>query len=86
LAAVLVRPWRRAALGVALAFAVVLAWWLTLPPSNDREWQPDVARLPTATLDGSLLTMPFARRMRRSGPAPISVGPSHTLIADNPHA
>jgi hypothetical protein len=56
LAAVLVRPWRRAALGVALAFAVVLAWWLTLPPSNDRDWQPDVARLPTATLDGSQLT------------------------------
>ncbi len=56
-AAVLVRPWGRAALGVALAFAVVLGWWLALPPSNDRDWQPDVARLPTATLDGSQLTI-----------------------------
>ena len=54
-AAVLVRPWGRAVLGVFLAFAVVLGWWLVLPPSNDREWQVDVARLPTATLEGSLL-------------------------------
>jgi hypothetical protein len=56
-AAVLVRPWRRAAVAVFVPFAVVLAWWLTIPPSNDRDWQPDVARLPTATLDGSLLTV-----------------------------
>lgn len=56
-AAVLVRPWRRAALAVFLPFAAVLAWWLTLAPSQGRDWQPDVARLPTATLDGSLLTV-----------------------------
>ncbi|MFY9941047.1 MAG: DUF4105 domain-containing protein [Desulfobacterales bacterium] len=48
-------------LGVFLAFAVVLGWWLVLPPSNDREWQVDVARLPTATLEGSLLR---ARNLR----------------------
>ena len=57
MAAVLIRPWRRAALAVFVPFAVVFAWWLTLAPSNDRDWQPDVARLPTATLDGSLLTV-----------------------------
>jgi hypothetical protein len=56
-AAVLVRPWRRAAGAIFVPFAVVLAWWLTIPPSNDRDWQPDVARLPTATFDGSLLTV-----------------------------
>jgi Domain of unknown function (DUF4105) len=42
---------------VFVPFAAVLAWWLTLAPSNDRDWQPDVARLPTATIDGSLLTV-----------------------------
>jgi hypothetical protein len=56
-AAALVRPWRRAAFAVFVAFAAVLAWWLMLAPSNDRDWQPDVARLPAATLDGSLLTV-----------------------------
>jgi len=31
--------------GIAIciaAFVLVLAWWLTLKPSNDRAWQPDV--------------------------------------------
>jgi hypothetical protein len=66
-AAVLVRPWRRAALASFLAFAVVLGWWLTLTPSNDRDWQPDVARLPTATLDGSLLTLSNVRNFAYRG-------------------
>ena len=57
LAAVLVRPWRRAVVAVFVPFAIVLAWWLTLAPSNERDWQPDVARLPAATIDGSLLTI-----------------------------
>ena len=33
-------------------FALVLTWWLTLSPSNDRDWQPDVATLPSATIRG----------------------------------
>jgi hypothetical protein len=52
-----VRPWRRAA-GVLLAgFGLVLVWWLAIPASNDRNWQPDVAVLPYATLDGDLVTV-----------------------------
>ena len=33
------------------AFVVVLAAWLAIPPSNARDWQPDVATLalPTST-------------------------------------
>jgi hypothetical protein len=38
-------------------FALVLAWWLVLPPSNDRDWQPDVARLPSADITGSTVTI-----------------------------
>jgi hypothetical protein len=38
-------------------FALVLAWWLALPPSNDRDWQPDVAKLPFATITGSTVTL-----------------------------
>jgi hypothetical protein len=41
----------------SFAFALVLAWWLLLPPSNDRDWQPDVATLPSATIMGNTVTI-----------------------------
>jgi hypothetical protein len=34
-------------------FALVVSWWFTLQPSNDRDWQPDVAVLPYAEVEGS---------------------------------
>ena len=66
-AALVVRPWWRAALTTLLLFVVVLAWWLTLAPSNDRDWLPDVARLPTATIDGSELTIRNVRNFEYRG-------------------
>ncbi len=39
-------------LGFFLLFTFVLGWWLLIPPSNDRNWQPDVAVLPWATIQG----------------------------------
>ncbi len=41
----------------AVATAAVAAWWLTLRPSHDREWQPDVARLARAEIDGDVVTL-----------------------------
>lgn len=38
-------------------FALVLAWWSFIPPSNDRDWLPDVARLPVAEIQGNRLTV-----------------------------
>jgi len=49
-------PWRRLAVGI-VAFACVLAWWLSLRPSNDRAWQPDVAQTAWATIDGNQVTI-----------------------------
>lgn len=44
---------RTRALAAAWAgFAIVLLWWLFLPASNSRDWQPDVAREPWAEFDG----------------------------------
>jgi len=43
--------------GFLVAFAVVLVWWLRIAPSNDRDWQPDVAVLPYATIDGERVTV-----------------------------
>jgi Domain of unknown function (DUF4105) len=52
------RPWRWRALGgFALVFAVLLVWWSSIAPSNDRDWKPEVAVLPYATIDGDRVTM-----------------------------
>jgi hypothetical protein len=45
----------------AALFAVVLAWWTTITPSNDRDWTPDVARNVTATIDGDRLVVSNVR-------------------------
>jgi Domain of unknown function (DUF4105) len=59
--AVRVRPASRALLLLGLVFAGVLAWWLAIPPSNDRDWLPDVSRLPRARFDGDLVTISNVR-------------------------
>jgi Domain of unknown function (DUF4105) len=43
------------------AFAVVVSWWLTLKPSNDRPWQPDVAQTAWAEINGDEITIHNAR-------------------------
>ena len=48
-------PGRFAVCGVG--FAIVLTWWLTLKPSNDRPWQLDVAQTPWAEINGALVTI-----------------------------
>lgn len=48
--------WRK--LGVIFAaFALVLAWWLTLKPTNEGDWQPDVAQLGWAEINGDEVTL-----------------------------
>jgi hypothetical protein len=54
---VIVRPVRRGAALVGVLWLVVLLWWLSIAPRNDRDWQPDVARLPTITRDGDTVTI-----------------------------
>jgi hypothetical protein len=40
-----------------LGFALVLAWWLTLKPTNTRPWQPDVAQTAWAEVKGDEVTL-----------------------------
>ncbi len=40
-----------------IAFVILLAWWSNIAPSNDRDWQPEVAVLPYARIDGDLVTV-----------------------------
>lgn len=49
------RPWKMV---ITLAgFTIVLTWWLSLQPSNHRDWQPDVAMLPYAEIHGNQITI-----------------------------
>src|SRR5262245_7845546 len=50
------RPLYAALLNFA-GFALVLAWWFSLKPSNDRDWQKDVAKLAYADIDGNKVTL-----------------------------
>jgi Domain of unknown function (DUF4105) len=49
------RRWTLLAFGVA--FALVLLWWMSIEPSNQRDWQTEVAVLPFATREGDLVTL-----------------------------
>jgi hypothetical protein len=48
--------WRKL-FAVGAGFILVLAWWLTLKPSNNRNWQPDVAQTAWAEIDGDTVTL-----------------------------
>lgn len=43
---------KRARAAFAVVFLLVLAWWITIPPSHDRLWRDDVAVMPRAVIDG----------------------------------
>lgn len=50
--------WRwRAFSAYAVLFIAVLIWYFSLTPSNDRQWQEDVAALPYATLKENIVTV-----------------------------
>ena len=48
---------RRAAVLCFAGFCIVLAWWLTLRPSNHGDWKPDVVRTAWAQIDGDRVTI-----------------------------
>jgi hypothetical protein len=59
---VLATSWRWLAVAIyATVFVLILVWWSTVLPSNDRDWQPDVARNVTATIDGDHLVVDNVR-------------------------
>jgi hypothetical protein len=50
------RPLRQLLAGL-VCFAAVLAWWLTLKPSNYGQWQPDNSRTAYAEVQGNVVTI-----------------------------
>jgi hypothetical protein len=54
---VLLSGQRRKMIACGALFAIVLGWWLTLQPSNARDWQGDVAQTAWAEIDGDKVTI-----------------------------
>jgi hypothetical protein len=40
-----------------IGFAALLFWFFSIPASNDRDWQPDLARLSWAEINGNAITV-----------------------------
>ena len=47
-----------------ISFAAVLIWWSTIEPRDDRDWQPDVAILPSADINGNSVTLRNIRNFK----------------------
>jgi Domain of unknown function (DUF4105) len=56
LVALATRRWRSLSL-YGLLFGVVLAWYFSIAPMNDRDWVAQNAVLPHATVDGDIVTV-----------------------------
>jgi hypothetical protein len=63
LAFLLLRRRLRALAVFVAVFTVILAWWLAIPASNARDWQPDVAVTPWATIEGDRVTIHGVRNL-----------------------
>jgi hypothetical protein len=61
LLAALVRPFPKGLAVALLPIVVVAIWWGSIPPSNARDWSPDVARTAHATFHGSTVTIQNVR-------------------------
>lgn len=48
---------RRTLVGFLVVFAVLVVLYFQIPASNDREWQPEVAMTPYATINGDRVTI-----------------------------
>jgi hypothetical protein len=45
----------------AVLFLCVVGWWLAIPPSHNRNWRPEVAVMPRATIDGDRVRLTGVR-------------------------
>jgi len=69
----LVKPRGRALAIVLCVIAIVFCIWGARHPSNNREWQPDVARLSYATFNGDLVTVHNIRNNEYRSPTDYTV-------------
>ena len=71
LSLIMIRPWWGRTVAALVPFAIVLTWWLSIAPSNTRDWQPDVARLPSAVIEGNRVTIHNVRDFTYPSPTAV---------------
>ena len=64
LLAALVRPFRRGLVAALLPVVAVALWWAWIPPSNTRDWAPEVARTARVAFHGSTVTIQNVRNFK----------------------
>ena len=52
---------RSARVALAVLFLGVVVWWITIQPSHDRPWRPEVAVMPRAFIDGDRVRLTGVR-------------------------
>jgi len=57
-------PGRKRRWALGSLFALLIGLWSLMPPSNNRDWQPDVAVLPTGEIRGNQVTVRNVRNFR----------------------
>ena len=62
--AAIVRPLLRGLVVALFPVIVVALWWTSIPPSNARDWTPDVSRTARVTFDGSRVTIENVRNFK----------------------
>jgi hypothetical protein len=60
----LIRPFRLALVACLLPVAVVALWWISIAPSNQRDWSPEVARVARATFNDGHVTIENVRNFQ----------------------
>ena len=53
--------WRHMRAAVAALFLGVVVWWLSIAPSHNRNWRPEVAVMPRAFIDGDRVRLTGVR-------------------------
>jgi hypothetical protein len=46
---------------LAITYLGVVAWWIAIPPSHDRNWRPEFAVMPRAVIDGDRVRLTGVR-------------------------
>jgi len=64
LLAALVRPFLKGLVAALLPVVAVAVWWASIPPSNTRDWPPEVARTARADFHGSSVTIQNVRNFK----------------------
>jgi Domain of unknown function (DUF4105) len=59
--AVWVSPQRRMSMALIVLYLGVIAWWISISPSHDRQWRPEVAVMPRGFIDGDRVRLTGVR-------------------------